>query len=242
MTRVHFFALSERGIREINEDSFCAQRIGNYYVFGVADGLTGQAGGRAAGEIAIACLKEAFRDNPENPAMALESAVRSADAQVRLRAEKSGERSGAATKLIAAAVDDRLACTVLDVDGRSIDILNAGGIKTPNDPPALKKSARPGTAPSGTSRPHALSNMISHVLGEPHMLDKTDFREVNIRDSFLLLSSDGLHDYVGKDAIREILKKNGDNLEAACEELVQKALAADSDGTITVVLVHGRGN
>jgi serine/threonine protein phosphatase PrpC len=84
--------------------------------------------------------------------------------------------------------------------------------------------------------------MISHVLGEPHMLDKTDFHEVDIRDSFLLLSSDGLHDYVGKDAIREIIMKNGDNLETSCEELVQKALVAGSDGTITVVLVHGHGD
>ena len=33
--------------------------------------------------------------------------------------------------------------------------------------------------------------------------------------------------------------ENGNNLEAACEELIQKALSAGSEGTITVVLVRG---
>ena len=242
MPRVHFTALSERGLREINEDSYCAERIGNYYVFGIADGLSGHAAGRIASDIAISCLKDAFKGSPETPAMALESAVRTADAQIRSPAEEFRERSGMATKLIAAAVDDELNCTVLDIDNRSIDIVRTGGIKTTTDPSVIKKPARADTTPPGTVRHHSLSDMISHVLGEPQMIDKTGFTEMSIRDSFLLLSSDGLHDYIGKDAIREIIIKNGDNLETSSEELVQKALSADSDGTITVVLVHGHGD
>jgi len=241
MPKVHFFALSERGLREINEDSHCAERIGNYYVFGIADGLTGPTAGRIAGDIAISCLKEAFKGNPGDPATAFESAVRTADAQIRSQAEGSGERSGMATKLIMAAVDDELNCTVLDIDNRSIDIVNSGRIKTTKDPSLIKKAIRSDITPSGTLRHHSLSNMISHVLGEPQMIDKTVFNVLSIRDSFLILSSDGLHDYIGKEAIREIIMKNGENLETSCEELVQKALSADSDGTITVILVHAHG-
>ena len=63
---------------------------------------------------------------------------------------------------------------------------------------------------------------------------------MSIQPSFLLLNSDGLHDYIGKEAIREIVMKTGDTLETSCEELVQEALSADGDDTITVILVHRR--
>ena len=38
-----FCALSEKGKRENNEDYYLAEKIKNYYVFAVADGLGGQS-------------------------------------------------------------------------------------------------------------------------------------------------------------------------------------------------------
>jgi serine/threonine protein phosphatase PrpC len=55
-----YFALSVRGLRALNEDSYCAERIGDYYVFVVADGLGGHACGEVASGIAIDCLKNAM--------------------------------------------------------------------------------------------------------------------------------------------------------------------------------------
>ena len=51
---------------------------------------------------------------------------------------------------------------------------------------------------------------------------------------FLLLSSDGLHDYVRDERIKEIVLNN--KIERACEALVKEALNSGSEDNITVVL------
>lgn len=81
--------------------------------------------------------------------------------------------------------------------------------------------------------------MISHTLGEPRILMESEFVAVNMRDIFLLLSSGGLHDLVGKERIAEIVHENGENVEASCEHLMQEALSAGSEQTITLILVCG---
>ena len=35
MANLHFFAVSDRGVSTANNDAFCAEKIGNYHVFGV---------------------------------------------------------------------------------------------------------------------------------------------------------------------------------------------------------------
>lgn len=39
MATLHHFAISERGIRETNENAFCAEKIGGYHVFAIAGGM-----------------------------------------------------------------------------------------------------------------------------------------------------------------------------------------------------------
>ncbi len=76
------------------------------------------------------------------------------------------------------------------------------------------------------------------ALGDPDGTIKPDFYTGRLDDSWLLLSTDGLHDYVRIGRIREILFGNGENLEKSCEMLVAAALENDSNDNITVVLVH----
>ena len=68
---------------------------------------------------------------------------------------------------------------------------------------------------------------------------KPDFYEVNLCDTFLLLSSGGLHDYIRKERIREIVLANGENVEKSWMDLIEEALVAGSADNITVVLAHG---
>jgi serine/threonine protein phosphatase PrpC len=90
---------------------------------------------------------------------------------------------------------------------------------------------------------HPLSNVLSQALGDPNSVIKPDFYEPDLRDTFLLLSSDGLHDFVTKEGISAIVRANGENVEKSCHDLVHAALAAGSDDNISVVLVHGaKGN
>ena len=77
------------------------------------------------------------------------------------------------------------------------------------------------------------------AIGDPEVVISPDFYELSLRNAFLLLSSDGLQDFVGKETIQKVVVSNRDNLQKSCEDLVTMALEAGSDDNITVVLFHG---
>jgi protein phosphatase len=79
---------------------------------------------------------------------------------------------------------------------------------------------------------------LCQAIGDPEVVIRPDFYELNLRNAFLLLSSDGLHDFVEKETIRKVVVLNRNELQKSCEDLVKMALEADSDDNITVVLVH----
>jgi PPM family protein phosphatase len=79
MSRVSFFTLSEKGLRDNNEDSYCAERIGDYYVFAVANGLGRHMEGEVASGIAIECLKNAVKFYDGDPKTMLKDAIFDAD-------------------------------------------------------------------------------------------------------------------------------------------------------------------
>ena len=67
----------------------------------------------------------------------------------------------------------------------------------------------------------------------------SDITTTSLAGSILLLSSDGLHDFVEREEILGIVLRYRDNLEAACQALVHQALTDGSDRTISVILVQG---
>ena len=52
----------------------------------------------------------------------------------------------------------------------------------------------------------------------------------------LLLSTDGLHDSVDKETIGAIVRSHEDDLSAACDLLIEKALESWSEDNVTVVI------
>ena len=239
MTEVHFFALSDRWSSATNNDAFCAERIGKYHVFGVAEGLSDLPGGSSASGIAVSSLQESVKSRAGLPSELLVAAVRESEYRINVRTVKSPAKTGGATHLSACLVDDALNCTILDTGEGNAYLISPDGIRVPRDHPLSRQpeglevlSGNPGEGKKRT-------DMISHTLGEPHMLRGSDFVEINIRNLFLLLSSGGLNDFVKRERIAEIVLKNGENVETSCEHLLQEALSAGSERTITLVLVHG---
>jgi protein phosphatase len=234
-----FFARSDPGLREINEDSSCAEQIGGSFVFGVADGLGGHAAGEVASAIAIECLRNAFRLNDDNPNDALLEAISEADNQILVYGENHPDSRGMATTLIAAVVDEDLNCTVINVGDSRAHFITAHDISLTKDHSYVNELVESGELQPGDTWKHPLSNVLCQAIGDPEGVIKPDFYELNIRDTFLLLSSDGLHDFVETEKIHELVIGNGDDLQKSCDDLVSMALEAGSDDNITLVLVHG---
>jgi serine/threonine protein phosphatase PrpC len=236
---LNFSVRSEKGLRDINEDSYCAERIGDYYVFAVADGLGGHAAGDVASAIAIECLRNAFKLNGGDPKHALQEAVSEADKQILVHGEKFPDSRGMATTFIAAVVDDELNCTVINVGDSRAHFITADDITTTKDHSFVNELVEKGEIQPEDTWRHPLANVLCQAIGDPEVVIKPDFYEADLRNAFLLLSSDGLHDFVRKETIREVVIVNRDKLQKSCEDLVTMALEADSDDNVTVVLVHG---
>lgn len=241
MNKIHFFGLSEKGHRDSNEDAYCAEKIGSYFVFAVADGLGGHLAGEVASSIAVECVREAFRKRDAGPADLLKKAVFDADATIRAQALEREELLGMATTLVAACIDDHLNCTMINVGDSRGHLLYPDDSEVTKDHGYVQELLDAGQITPDQAWHHPLSNVLRQALGDPDGSIKPDFYTSSLRDSYLLLSTDGLHDYVRIGRIREIVFANGENLELSCENLVKTALENDSDDNITAVLVHAHG-
>jgi PPM family protein phosphatase len=239
MSRVCFFALSEKGLRDNNEDSCCAERIGDYDVFAVSDGLGGHEWGEVASGIAIECLRNAMKFSEGDIRTVLGNAVFDADEKILAVSEKSQKERGMATTLIAACVDDDLNCTLVNIGDSRAHVISPCDVKTTKDHSYVNELLDTGEISPLEAWQHPMSAVLTQALGDPDSAINPDFYEVNLRDTFLILSSDGLHDFVTRERIRDIVLANGENVERSVRELVEEALSLGSDDNITVVLAHG---
>jgi len=239
MARLKFSALSDRGIRAINNDAFCAEKIGKYYVFGVAEGLTDPTAEGTASAIAISSLREAAKKHHHSPAEILDLAVRESDTRIRTHMANTPESKRDLTHLSACIVDNALDCTILDTGEGNAFLINSDGVFFPRDHILSYKPGGPEHAGGKSQKEETPAVMISHTLGEPRILSKNDSVTLNLEGGFLLLSSGGLHDVVRKERIKEIILENGENMDASCEFLLEEALSAGSEQAITLILVHG---
>ena len=239
MTRIHFAALSERWSSAENHDSYVAEKIGDFYLFGVAEGLSNEPGRTSASSIAVSSLIDAVRKMKGSPATALNTAIRESEERIHAQMAKPSVSPRDATHLSACIVSDTLECTVLDTGEGNVLLLGHDGNVVPRDHPKARYPADAGITLPAAGKEKQSMDMISHTLGEPHMLKQSDFVTVSIRDLFLVISSGGLHDFVKKERIAEIVLANDENVETSAEQLVQEAQRSGSEETITVVIVHG---
>jgi len=239
MAEVHFSSLSDRWTSAENNDAFCAEKIANYQVFGVAEGLSDQPSGSSASGIAIASLREAVQGPAQAPGEILIAAIHGSERRIAAQAGDSRTTARGATHLSAGLIDDALECTILDTGEGNAYLIGPDGIQAPGEHMAQGTPASQGGLSRSNSNNKNLTEIITHTLGEPHLLKQSDIVTVSLRDRFLLLSSGGLHDFVSKERIAEIVLRNGENVETSCEQLLQEAQSAGSEKTITIVLVHG---
>jgi len=242
MATLAWSSLSERGLRPKNDDATFAGTIGKYTTFVIADGLPGHPDSGHVNTIAINTLINAVKSAEGRPQEALMAGIRAADTKVRDLAGKFQNPGGFATKLVACLIDDGLVCTALDTGEGNIHVITETLIE--NGRAAARSRGNFGPPFDMADRePAALTDMISHVLGAPHRLKPADFSVFPLCNDFLCLSSDGLTDHLGENEIADIVREKGRySLDAAAEALVQEALYAGSESTITVILARGIGS
>ncbi len=235
--------------RKINQDAFYIDDELGFYV--VADGMGGHAAGEVAAREAVEAAHdmvlrgkaviEEFRQNPLSEETSrdicrlLESAIQSATYLVYGMAEQSPSYQGMGTTFSALLLVDDYAATAQVGDTRVYCTRNEEAIQLTEDHTLINWQIQEGiiTPEEAKYSPH--KNVITRAVGNKDYVQvDTQVISVQRADSFLICS-DGLHGYVKRDEIPEILKLGP---LAACDRLIDIANERGGKDNITAVIVE----
>jgi serine/threonine protein phosphatase PrpC len=228
-----FFAISEKGEREMNEDAILARSLGDHLVFGIADGLGGHAGGEIASGIAIAELGriDAAALSSSDPELLLLEVFAEANLQIVRYNREHGINSG--TTLTACIVFREGRCTIGNLGDSRAYVIDEKTCWHTKDHSYLQQLIDAGELTEEKAVRHPQSNIITRALG----LERgcvPDISDMHAAGRVLVLTSDGIHDYIGPDRFRELALTPG-NREAALA-LLDAANAGGSTDNLSVIV------
>ena len=229
MSKIKFSAISEKGIREKNEDTYLAEKINQYYLFAVADGMGGHAYGEKASRIAITELKETIKRSQGKPEDLLKKAFENANREILAYSNIVGAKMG--STLVACLLDEEGECIIANIGDSRAYIID-DNIWHTKDHNYVQELLNAKIIDEEDAKKHPMKSVLTRALGVEENIEPDIYR-MKLKGT-LLLCSDGLHDYVEDREIAEIVRSY--EPEDACRELIKLALERSEDN-ITVIVV-----
>jgi len=235
-------------IRPSNEDSFGFDlRQG---IFVVCDGMGGHAAGEVASKIAVDTVLSYFRDKEPLAADAslvdaplgaqmLSDAVNKANETILDYAEGHATASGMGTTLVAARFAEGK-FTIAHVGDSRIYLLRGDSLlQLTEDHSLVMEQVRRGILTVEEARKSTAQHIITRALGTEDS-SPPDLAEFPAEDGdILLLTTDGVLRHLEDDQIHDILFDTRP-LQAACDKLIECALAAGGEDNATCLLIRAK--
>lgn len=224
-------------VRANNQDSGYA----GDYLFLVADGMGGHAGGDVASALVtrdIAKLDEAPTGTPEESAERLRSSLLTANTMLRDTVKDHHELAGLGTTFVGfLTVDDQLA--LAHIGDSRLYLFRDGDLRqVTKDHTFVQRLVDSGRITEEEAQFHPRRSVLMRVLGDVEASPEIDTMVLDTRpDDIWLLCSDGLCGYVGDDDIEKILRRRR-SLQGAVDDLIDKSLSHGAPDNVTVVLVE----
>ncbi len=234
------YGISHKGNGANNEDNILIKKMDDIYLLAVADGVGGHNAGEVASKITIDTLQEIVEDkyNQNLSIEEIKQLLRDAyeTAHNKIKAEAVGDREGMATTLTTAIIKGDKAIIANCGDSRAYLIRNNKIIEKTKDHSLVQVLIDEGHITEEEALNHPMKNILTHALGTDDF--KVDIYEWNLKEGdVILLSSDGLHDYIKKEEILEVIK-NKDNPMDIVNELLRTALEKTKDNVSIIVYKH----
>lgn len=233
-------------VRPSNEDSYGFDLP--HGVFVVCDGMGGHAAGEVASKIAVDTLLSYFRDQEPLAADAsladaplgaqmLSDAVNKANETILEYVERHTATLGMGTTLVAARFADGK-FTIAHVGDSRIYLLRGGSLlQLTEDHSLVMEQVRRGILTMEEAKKSASQHIITRALGTDDS-SPPDLAEFPAEEGdILLLTTDGVLRHLEDDEIREILAGTKP-LQAACDKLIESALAAGGEDNATSLLIR----
>ena len=253
--KIQYKAISDVGRkRSANEDSYCADSELNLFV--VADGMGGHAAGEVASKVAVESIQDFIKNTSndkditwpyefdETLSMAgnrLKSAIQTAHAKVLEVTSQKKEFQGMATTVVSILVEDGKAQVAHVGDSRAYMVRAGKLIQLTSDHSWVNEQLRTGAITSQQARNHPYRNIVTRALGGPNPVDVDVTEEPMQEGDVILLCSDGLNTMITDEQILEIISRSPENLEQACQELINTANQNGGEDNVTAILVRYEG-
>jgi PPM family protein phosphatase len=244
----HFLAsaLSDVGcVRTSNEDQVRLVHVHDEGVLAergllllVADGMGGHLAGEVASQVAVDTVHNTYYEIAGSPGDALVRSFEAANHAVYALAEHDARFSGMGTTGTALVLCGDQAFSANVGDSRIYLVRDGGIYRMTSDDSAVGELVSQGLISAADAKHHAEKNVILRAIGTaPAVTVSTWDKPFPIRDGDrFLLCSDGLHDLVDDEEIRDAVA-----LEApaeSCGHLVALARERGGHDNITVAVVH----
>ena len=234
--------------RQHNEDSYLVEDAARLFL--VADGMGGHAAGEIASRIAVDSVSEfilhtkeddgtwphAYDENYKRSTNRLMAAVRMANTRVLEAMRKDARLRGMGTTIVACMADDNMMSVAHVGDSRAYLIRDKQLSRITNDHSWVFEQVQAGMLTEAEAEKHPLRNVITRALGGALQV-VPDASEIECQPGDVyLLCSDGLTGMVPEEEIQRIVTAN-DDLEAACQQLIEAANERGGLDNVTAVLV-----
>jgi len=232
-----YTAISIAGVRPLNEDAWCAAQAGGGLLCAVADGIGGQEAGDVASSLAIQVLRETVLNtelsasDPETAAETLRKGHALADEAIRDQA--TGRCSGMGTTLVSAFFGNRMVALCNTGDSRCTLIRNGIVLPLTKDHSFVQDLVDRGALTSEEAATHQMGHVITHSIGAEFVAECS--LHPLLPDDTLVLSSDGLHDHVSREAMTAAGEAK--SAEEAAGLLLREASRTSGDN-ITLIVVR----
>ena len=209
-------------------------------IFGVIDGIGGQAGGEVAAATARDVILQRLARPLGTPAERVREAIAIANNEIYRRAEQSSELRGMACVITLALVADGWVTIGHVGDSRLYKVRPDGLRKLTRDHSPVGEREDAGELSEVDAMRHPRRNEVFRDVGSlPRDKDEQEFVDVLHEplepDSAILLCSDGLTDMVPGSTIAHIVRQHAGDPEGVVDALVAAANAAGGRDNVTVV-------
>jgi PPM family protein phosphatase len=227
--------------RDANED--CLLSLPELQLLMVADGMGGQARGEIASELAVTTIASALRECPPSQtgetadiSSVIVRAIGLAHERILVRTAEVPAMKGMGTTVVLA-LERKGALHIAHVGDSRAYLLQAGALRQlTRDHSVVAEMIRAGEITPRQARTHRLRNYLTRNLGNPAAF------EVDVQvaswspNDCLLLCSDGLTSMVEDSRIEKLLKRYREDLERACQELIDTANSKGGKDNISVIV------
>lgn len=238
-------------VRTINEDALRVIRpmtsdgLRRYGLLAVVcDGMGGHEGGEVASALAMeTIIRRVHREGNDLPG-GLVKAIRAANRAVYDSAKRNPKLAGMGTTCCALVLRGGLAYCAHVGDSRCYLIRGGDIFLMTEDHSAVMDMVRKGVLTREEARNHPDKNVISRALGSHRDVEVSTWAQPFTMqpDDAFLISSDGLHDLLSDEEIRDAVGSGSLHSQVVCDRLIAMARERGGPDNISVTVLRIRGD